>query len=289
MIIKNGTLKKGMWVLAHDSHCPVRILEDFKGKVINEASFSSPIRLVGFDKMPKVGSEFTAFDKKSDMIKFEQEIGEVEKHTKENENNGDKKLIPIVLKADTSGSIEAIEKEIEKLEVENAKFKLIQKGEGNIGEKDIKNAIADENAIVLGFNVKADNNALALAERMNINIMTFDIIYKMTEWLEVELENRRPKVTTTEVTGSAKILKVFSKTKERQVLGGKVITGEIHSGQVRIMRRDAEIGRGKIINLEKDKTKTSVVEEGREFGMMIESKIEIATNDIIETFKVVEK
>lgn len=64
MIIKNGTLKKGMWVLAHDSHCPVRILEDFKGKVINEASFSSPIRLVGFDKMPKVGSEFTA-DRKS--------------------------------------------------------------------------------------------------------------------------------------------------------------------------------------------------------------------------------
>ena len=278
-----------MWVLAHDSHCPVRILEDFKGHMINEASFSSPIRLVGFDKMPKVGSEFTAFEKKSDMIKFEEEIGEAPKNTKDNETNTDKKLIPIVLKADTSGSIEAIEKEIDKLEVENAKFKLIQKGEGNIGEKDIKNAIADENAIVLGFNVKADNNALALAERMNINIMTFDIIYKMTEWLETELEARRPKVTTTEITGSAKILKVFSKTKERQVLGGKVVIGEIHSGQVRIMRRDAEIGRGKIINLEKDKAKTSVVEEGREFGMMIESKVEIAQNDIIETFKIVEK
>ncbi len=289
MIIKNGTLKKSMWVLAHDSHCPVRILEDFKGHMINEASFSSPIRLVGFDKMPKVGSEFTAFEKKSDMIKFEEEIGEAPKNTKDNETNTDKKLIPIVLKADTSGSIEAIEKEIDKLEVENAKFKLIQKGEGNIGEKDIKNAIADENAIVLGFNVKADNNALALAERMNINIMTFDIIYKMTEWLETELEARRPKVTTTEITGSAKILKVFSKTKERQVLGGKVVIGEIHSGQVRIMRRDAEIGRGKIINLEKDKAKTSVVEEGREFGMMIESKVEIAQNDIIETFKIVEK
>lgn len=289
MIIKNGTLKKGMWVLAGNSHCPVRILEDFKGKATNEATFSAPIRLIGFDKMPKVGSEFISFNKKNDMTSFEEEVIEEEKNIKELDFNNDKKIIPIVLKADTSGSIEAIEKEIEKIEVENARFKIIQKGEGTIGEKDIKNAISDENAIVLGFNVKADNNALSLAERMNIQIMTFDIIYKMTEWLEIEMENRRPKITTTEVTGSAKILKVFSKTKERQVLGGKVLIGEIHSGQVRIMRREGEIGRGKIINLEKDKNKTSVVEEGREFGMMIESKIEIAQNDIIETFKVVEK
>ncbi|MBP9802854.1 MAG: translation initiation factor IF-2 [Candidatus Pacebacteria bacterium] len=289
MIIKNGTLKKGMWVLAGNSHCPVRILEDFKGKATNEATFSAPIRLIGFDKMPKVGSEFVSFHKKTEMISFEEEVVEEEKNTKELDLNTDKKIIPIVLKADTSGSIEAIEKEIEKIEVENARFKIIQKGEGTIGEKDIKNAISDENAIVLGFNVKSDNNALSLAERMNIQIMTFDIIYKMTEWLEIEMENRRPKITTTEVTGSAKILKVFSKTKERQVLGGKVLIGEIHSGQVRIIRREGEIGRGKIINLEKDKNKTSVVEEGREFGMMIESKVEIAQNDIIETFKVVEK
>lgn len=289
MIIKNGTLKKGMWVLAGNSHCPVRILEDFKGKATNEATFSAPIRLIGFDKMPKVGSEFVSFHKKTEMISFEEEVVEEEKNTKELDLNTDKKIIPIVLKADTSGSIEAIEKEIEKIEVENARFKIIQKGEGTIGEKDIKNAISDENAIVLGFNVKSDNNALSLAERMNIQIMTFDIIYKMTEWLEIEMENRRPKITTTEVTGSAKILKIFSKTKERQVLGGKVLIGEIHSGQVRIMRREGEIGRGKIINLEKDKNKTSVVEEGREFGMMIESKVEIAQNDIIETFKVVEK
>ncbi len=289
MIIKNGTLKKGMWVLAGDSHCPVRILLDFKSKAVEEATFSAPVRLIGFDKMPKVGAEFIAFHKKNDMTTFEEEVVEVEKHVKELDLNNDKKIIPIVLKADTSGSIEAIEKEISKIEVANARFKIIQKGEGIIGEKDIKNAISDENAIVIGFNVKADNNALSLAERMNIEIMTFDIIYKMTEWLEVEMENRRPKITTTEVTGQAKILKVFSKTKERQVLGGKVVVGEIHSGQVRIMRREAEIGRGKIINLEKDKTKTSIVEEGREFGMMIESKIEIAQNDIIETFKVVVK
>lgn len=289
MIIKNGTLKKGMWVLANNSHCPVRILLDFKSKAINEATFSAPIRLIGFDQMPKVGTEFVSFHKKSDMNTFEEEVFEVEKNVKELDLNNDKKIIPIVLKADTSGSIEAIEKEISKIEVPNARFKIIQKGEGIIGEKDIKNAIGDENAIVIGFNVKADNNALSLAERMNINIMTFDIIYKMAEWLELEIENRRPKITTTEVTGKAKILKAFSKTKEKQVLGAKVLEGSIYTGQIRIMRREAEIGRGKIINIEHNKNKVGQIEEGKEFGMMLESKIEIAPNDIIETFKVVEK
>lgn len=289
MIIKNGTLKKGMWVLANNSHCPVRILLDFKSKAINEATFSAPIRLIGFDQMPKVGTEFVSFHKKSDMNTFEEEVFEVEKNVKELDLNNDKKIIPIVLKADTSGSIEAIEKEISKIEVPNARFKIIQKGEGIIGEKDIKNAIGDENAILIGFNVKADNNALSLAERMNINIMTFDIIYKMAEWLELEIENRRPKITTTEVTGKAKILKAFSKTKEKQVLGAKVLEGSIYTGQIRIMRREAEIGRGKIINIEHNKNKVGQIEEGKEFGMMLESKIEIAPNDIIETFKVVEK
>ena len=289
MIIKNGTLKKGMWVLANDSHCPVRILEDYKGKTISEATFSLPVKLVGFDKMPKVGGEFIAFEKKNDMLTFEEEVFEEEKNIKEVDLNTHKKIIPIVLKADTSGSIEAIEKEIEKLETENTIFRIIQQGEGNIGEKDIKNAIGAEHAIVLGFNVKADNNANTLAERMNVTVMVFDIIYKMTEWLEIERENRRPKITTTEITGKAKILKAFSKTKEKQVLGAKVIEGTIHTGQIRIMRREAEIGKGKIINIEHNKNKVGSIEEGKEFGMMLESKIEIAPNDVIENFSIVEK
>lgn len=290
MIIKDGTLHKGMWVASNDSACPVRIFLDFKGKAIDEASFSSPVRLVGFDKMPKVGSKFYSFAKKEDALKHK----DGDKNTlvpdkKDRDLPTNKKIIPIIIKTDTSGSIEAIEKEIEKIESESAVFKVIQKGEGIIGENDIKNAMGTENGIVLGFNVKVDNNANNLAERMGVTVLTFDIIYKMTEWLELEMEKRRPKIETTEITGRAKILKAFSRTKERQILGGKVVEGNILLGTVKIMRRDNEIGRGKLINLEKGKTKTSSVEEGTEFGMMIESKLEIVAGDVIETFSITQK
>ena len=186
--------------------------------------------------------------------------------------------------------MEAIEKEIEKIRNENAEFKIIQKGAGPISESDIKAVGSCTNAIIVGFNVKADNNAIELAEKQGITISFFDIIYKMTEWLAEEMEKRRPRIETTEITGRAKILKTFSRTKERQIVGGKVLEGNITlNGIVKIMRREFEIGRGKIVNLEKGKTKTSVVEEGTEFGMMLESKIEVAPGDIIESFTVTQK
>ena len=93
-----------------------------------------------------------------------------------------------------------------------------------------------------------------------------------------------------ETTGQAKILKAFSRTKERQIVGGKIIKGKIQLGSiVKIMRREFEIGRGKIVNLEKGKIKTTEVEEGAEFGTMVESKIEIMAGDILESFLITQK
>jgi len=117
-----------------------------------------------------------------------------------------------------------------------------------------------------------------------------DVIYKMTEWLVAEMESRRPRVETVDTTGQAKILKTFSRTKERQILGGKVLVGKITlGGLVKITRRDFEIGRGKIVNLEKNKAKTSEVEEGSEFGLMLESKLEVAPGDVLEAFVITKK
>ena len=104
------------------------------------------------------------------------------------------------------------------------------------------------------------------------------------------MERRRPRIETVKTTCQAKILKVFSHTKERQILGGRVIGGHITlDGIIKIIRREFEIGRGKIVNLEKNKTKVREVEEGLEFGMMIESKIEIAAGDVIESFSIMQK
>ncbi|HCY17795.1 MAG: Translation initiation factor IF-2 protein [Candidatus Nomurabacteria bacterium GW2011_GWC2_35_35] len=297
LIIKNGSLRKGMIVVVEDSVCSTNIMENFLGKIINEAAFSSPIRLIGFDKMPRIGAEFKSFKTKKEVEKYIREfdfsrsdLGDSKRSDLFPPEDGTKKIIPIILKADIAGSIEAIEKEINKIRNENAEFKIVQKGVGPISESDIKTISGGENILVIGFNVKIDKSAVELADKRGITISFFDIIYKMTEWLEGEMEKRRPRIETIETTGSSKVLKVFSHTKERQIVGGRVLKGRIVLDKiVKIMRRDFEIGRGRIVNLEKAKMKVKEVEEGTEFGMMIESKTEIVEGDVIESFNVTQK
>ena len=291
LIIKNGSIKKGLTVVVEDTLCSTRIIENFKGEMIESATFSSPVRIVGFDKMPRVGATFQTFEKKSEAEKYIQKSPLRPAGTSPSQGEeGAKKIIPIILKADVSGSIEAIEKEIAKIQNDTAQFKIVGKGIGPISESDIKGVSSGEDAMVIGFNVKIDKSALEIAETRGITISFFDIIYKMTEWLETQMEEKRPKIETVETTGRAKIIRAFSRTKERQIVGGKVIEGQIKlNSTVKIMRREFEIGRGKIVNLEKSKVKTSEVEEGAEFGMMIESKIEIVAGDVLESFAITQK
>lgn len=292
LIIKNGSIKKGMTVVVEDSMCSTRIIENFKGKMIDDASFSSPVRIVGFDKMPRVGAQFTSFQKKGEAEKYIENWKEGKNQTNKKEDNKEtnKKIIPIILKADVSGSIEAIEKEIGKIKHDNAEFRIVSKGIGPITESDIKGVSSGADIIVIGFNVKADKSAIEIAETRGITISFFEIIYKMTEWLEIQMEEKRPKIETLETTGRAKIVRAFSRTKERQIVGGRVTEGQINiSSTLRIMRRDFEIGRAKIVNLEKSKVKTSTALEGEEFGMMVESKIEIVAGDILESFSIIQK
>ena len=297
LIIKNGSLRKGMTVVVEDSVCSTNIIENFLGRIINEATFSSPIRLIGFDKMPRIGAEFKSFKTKKEVEKYIREFnssrsdrGNSKRSDLFPSEDGTKKIIPIILKADIAGSIEAIEKEINKIRNENAEFKIVQKGVGPISESDIKTISGGENILVIGFNVKIDKSAVELADKRSITISFFDIIYKMTEWLEGEMEKRRPRIETIETTGSSKVLKVFSRTKERQIVGARVLKGRMILDKiVKIMRRDFEIGRGRIVNLEKAKMKVKEVEEGTEFGMMIESKIEISEGDMIESFNITQK
>ncbi len=300
LIIKDGTLRKGMCAACGESVGSTNIMENFLGKSVSEASFSSPVRLVGWSKLPAVGSQFKSFSSKREAEKCATEekskMDEARKkenglaassETEEGADASNKKIIPIVLKADTLGSIEAIEKEIAGIKRDGAEFRIVQKGVGPISEFDIKTVSFPENTLVVGFNVKTDKSAMEISQQKGIKISLFDIIYKLTEWLETEISEREPKKDAEEILGRAKVLKIFSRTKEKQVLGGKVLEGKISAnGAIRIMRRDFEIGRGRVANLEKNRAKTGEVEEGAEFGMMLDSKTEIASGDILEFFSV---
>jgi len=291
-VIKNGTLHSGMFVACGTAVVTTRILENFLGKPIKEATFSSPIRLVGFESMPEIGSTFMSFKTKKEAESHIQTIknGSSDKNSQGSKNAECNKMIPLVIKTDAMGTIEALEKEIEKLNSDDISFKIISRGVGAIGESDLKMANVNKETIIVGFNTKIDSGARDLNESLKINIQTFDVIYKLIDWLKETIEERRPRVETVEVTGTLKVLKTFGATKERQVVGGKVLTGRItDNGNVRIMRRDFEIGRGKIVGLQQSKIKSKEVLEGTEAGVLVESKIDIAPGDELEAFIIVVK
>lgn len=291
-IIKNGTIKSGMFVACGDSLVSTRMLENFLGKPVKEATFSSPIHLAGFESMPEVGNVFESFETKKEAEAYIKIFKEENNNNKTTSQQRDQniKTIPIVIKTDVVGTIDAIEKEIEKLNLEEITFKIIGKGVGAINESDLKMASIDKDSVIVGFNAKIDSAARDLNESLKVNIQTFDIIYKLIDWLRELIEQRRPRQEVKEVIGSLKILKTFGTTKDRHVVGGKVLNGKIslHSN-VKIMRRDFEIGIGKITELQTNKIKAKDVFEGDECGIQVETRVEISSGDVLEAFELVVK
>ena len=285
LMIKNGTLKSGQFVVAGSSFAPVRIMEDCSGKTIKEAKASEPVGIVGWSEVPYVGDPFVTLESKREAEKLAAENKTQTEHSTHEES--DLPTIPLLIKADVLGTIDAIKHELEKFESDRVHVRIIGTGVGDISANDVQNVAATENAIIVGFNVKTDRAAVDLAERLGVEIDTFDIIYKLSEWLEGALKERTPKMESEKISGLVKILAHFSTQKGIQVLGGKIKEGKISQGQqVTISRRDVELGKGVVKNLQQEKSNVSSVTEG-EFGMQIESKVEIAPGDFIEAFDIV--
>ncbi|OHB06119.1 MAG: translation initiation factor IF-2 [Candidatus Zambryskibacteria bacterium RIFCSPLOWO2_01_FULL_47_14] len=292
-IIKNGTVHKGMFAASGSAIMPIRFLLDAEGNMTEELSFSSPVRLIGWDKLPPIGAEFKTFLKKSEAEEYisKQDTRDKKQAVNNTQTTNDTiATLPLIIKADAAGSLEAVEGELAKIARERIIPKIIFQGVGNVNENDIKLAISVPGTTIISFNTKTDAQAAALAERSGISISTFTIIYELTEKVASLLSLAEPKVEVEEISGSAKVLKLFSSAKNKQVLGAKVLSGIIAKGNsVKISRRDAEIGHGKVRELQQAKVNTSKVEEGSEFGALIESKIEIAPGDILEAVSMVTK
>jgi translation initiation factor IF-2 len=292
MIIKDGTIKSGMFVACGKSLAPTRIMEDFMGKKISEATFSSPIRIIGFDSLPKVGSKFFTFTDKESALKYIESYQEpINKICKiEEETDETIGVIDVIIKADMTGSVEGIEHELEKIRTDRMKIKVVHLGVGDITENDVHMLGGKAGSLVLGFGVKVDPKALASAEKSGIQIKIFDIIYKLTEWLVDMAESKTPKVNVEEMTGRAKVLKFFSVTKDKNVIGARVEEGKIRTGdEVKLIRNDIEIGRGKVRELQQMKEKTSEVRSGVEFGCQLQCTITPAPGDKFEAYQIIQK
>lgn len=289
-IIKNGHIEKGDYIACGKSIAPIRIMENYLGQQIQFAGLSQPIKIIGWDSLPEVGRNFQIFKTKDEALAYIETQNETPDDNKNEEDYENKILLPIIIKADTGCSLEAIVYEINKLKKEEIIPKIISKGIGPINENDVRLASGDKKSFIVGFNVKIDSTAKNLAERNEVDIRFFDIIYKLTEWIDQKLVENIPKTTIEETTGKAKILKTFSKNKDKQILGGKVSEGILNVGQeIKIERRGEEIGRGKIKELQQQKNRVSEIKEGIEFGTLVESKTEISAGDTLIGFKIIEK
>ena len=325
MIINNGILKKGSFIATETAFAPVRILENFKGEQEAEISAGRPARVVGWSDLPAVGSTFKTFDSKKEAEKYIEEKVESRKYlvksqekqdsglstrdfrlntTKsdskdkvENSEAGQEKeeirtiVIPLIIRADSSGSLDGIHHELNKIKIDHVEIEIVSEGIGEINEKDAKTALSDANSVIVGFNVPTDTQAAGVVERSSLNSRTFKIIYELTDFVRSVAIERKPKEYIDEKLGEAKVLAIFGTGKDKQIVGGKVETGSMaKGGEVKILRRGSEIGRGRIRELQQNKVKADEVREGYEFGALLSDiKVSLAVGDRLEAFHTVEK
>lgn len=291
LIIKNGTLQASDYLVVGREITKIKRLANFQDQIVKELTFSAPARIFGFAKLPPVGAPFRAFADKKEADAFAVQAPEqTARHFASNNKEEGQVSLPLIVKADVAGTLEAVEKELAKIKIENVNLNIIDLGVGSITENDIKQVQGFPGAKIIGFRVKAEKSALALAEKNKIVIQTSDIIYKLSEWLEEEMKLAAPKQTVEEILGKAKILKTFGVNGDKQIIGGIVGSGQVIKGkEVRIIRRDNEIGRGKITGLQIQKIKTEEVSENTQFGAEIDAKVEIAAGDYLEAFETVTK
>ena len=289
LIITNGTLTSGKAVVAGAAIAPVRIMENHLGKSLKSATFSTPITLVGFDTLPSVGEQFQSYanKKESEAARAKALLDAPTIVHAAIDRTSQRYLLPVIVRADATGSLDAIIQEVGKIGDEHAGIQIIQSGLGNISENDVKTVmIADGTPIALiGFNVVIDPIATALARQHSISVELFSIVYKLTEYLETHMKASAPKRTVEEIVGTARIIRVFSSQKNEHVIGGAVTSGFMAKGAtVRVMRRSTVIGVARVRNVQTNRQNVSRVENESEFGAQVEATFEIAIGDVLSSF-----
>ena len=290
IIIKTGTLKVGQDVSIGHINGRVRKIEDYTGKAIPQATPSMPITIYGLPEVPNSNEILQVLTgKQKKKIKFTN-TATATKDLSSNAiiNDINASLLTkysIILKADTQGSLEAIEQVLQTINSDEVVLKIIKKGVGPITEKDIQTAQSGE-AVLYGFNIFPTQSASQLAEKVSATIKTFNIIYELIEDVKSEMSSRlAPEIKRTDL-GRLKVLAIFKNMKKSMVVGGKVMNGKIVKGEFLEVLRDKEvIGLGKLTQLQHNKEDVSEVKENFECGLTFEGQTKIEVGDILLSYK----
>ncbi len=293
VLITKGTLRKGDLFVSGATSGKVRAIYDYNGKLINEATPSTPVEIIGFQGIPNAGDDFVVVEddsKAEEIVEFRKQELKDKKiaATKKNDIFGEAapdENYNIILKTDVNGSLEALSNAIEKIQVENIKPKIILSAVGPITETDVTLAKASK-AILLGFNIRPNKEAKELARSYKLEILYFNIIYEALDHITKKISGLLAPETTEEAQGTCQVLEVFNVSKAGKVAGVKVLDGEIrNNSELRLVRDGAVVFTGKVGSLFREKNEAKEVKAGLECGVSIRDFNDIKKGDIIEAFK----
>ena len=289
LLLRDGILKKGEYVVSGAALSKVRILEDFRGQSVSEVKASSPAVVVGFDKLPLVGSVFSTHLLQKEAMDAQRKATELiglKNKTVAPTFVGERLVLGILIKTDVLGSSEAILHEIDKLRSDACELKVLRAEAGDVTEDDIKFASSSEKVLVIAFRASVGKAAKELAERMQVEIKSFKIIYEVADFLKEKIKELAPPEIQVSTLGKAKIIKIFTVDKSKKIIGGKVLEGVLKNGaRFNILRRENKIGEGRIENLQSGRINVSQVEAQGEFGAQVSSKTSIVEGDTLDIFE----
>lgn len=288
LLIKEGTLTNKDIIGTDTAYGRIKTMEDFQSNPIKKANPSTPVIITGFDKVPQTGEKFSVFEN----------IGEaqtrVEKHKSKTDPSSekeilhfesDKKVMNIILKADVQGSLEAIKKSLKTIPDEEVVLRILKAEVGDITESDIKLAESSQ-ARIIGFRIKPNSSMKQIAQHRKIRIDTFEVIYELIQTVREMLSKLLAPEVIRHNLGKLKVLALFKKEKDRQVVGGKVISGQIRKNSlINVIRNEKKVGQGKIIQLQRDKKETEEVSKEQECGILFQGNTNIEEKDILEFYQ----
>ena len=303
VIVKNGTLKVGDHVVCGVAYGRVRAIIDDLGKMVKQRTPSEPGMVVGLDKVPPAGEIMVAvkdaetarvYAERRAEYERQKELSKTTKVTLEELSQlvkeGQLKKLPVIIKADTQGSLEAIKSSLEKLKNEEVKVDIIHAGVGAISESDVTLADASENAVILGFNVRPTGSVKEKAKQLGVTIKTYSIIYDLIDEVKALLSGMLSPVIKEETIGQAEVRETFNVPKVGTIAGCMVIDGVIErNAKARVIRDGVVIYDSAISSLKRFKDDVKEVSKGYECGMMIENFNDIKVGDIIEAYKEIEE
>ncbi len=299
ILVQNGTLHTGDYIVAGTSTGKVRAMFDDKGKMVKEATPSMPVSVLGLEEVPNAGDIIFSVqeDKLMKLVAEERKNKEREEMIRRSEkvtldelfskiSDGQLKNLNIIIKADVQGSVEAVKQSLIELSNDEVKINVIHAGVGSINETDVM--LADStNSIIIGFNVRPDSKSKTLAERQKIDVKLYRVIYDAIDEIKAAMKGMSAPKYTDIYMGKAEVRETFKITGVGTVAGSYVTDGKIlRSAKLRIYRDDVMICEGNVLQLKRFKDDVKEVAQGYECGISIENFNDIKVGDFIECYVV---